>query len=374
VCESEPELKFLSRTGILLSILCSRCFKNTGLRREAAKVGLATNDPCPHCGSAGGSKLDGRSIVELFRNFYCYGSPAAMYLPDVFIEGGADEDDIQLEQSARADYNLLKEYAHPRLRRSTPHLPDLGLTDIRSDIDQTLARDSTSASDETNERLKNDLRRLLQVASRYEMQEGETLYRARISPARPLATSEFDSPPCENAIPNRIAGAGKRVLCGSFDIETCIFEIRPDIDDVIHHKIFVASLKSVGKLNLIDFSTLMRDQKSGEVNLTIRAFFEANQTSYHLTQLLSSFAKSQGYDGIVYPSAMKCTQADNRAWRNVAVFGAPIAEDKLRVESINRLLIRNVSYSFDLGPAWDDETGGNQRAPYLRGWLKRIES
>jgi hypothetical protein len=354
--------------------LCSHCLKNEGLRREAAKFGPGTADACSRCGTRGGTKLDRPAVEELFRRFYCYGSQAAVYLPRVFTEGGKEDDDIQVEQSAQTDYNLLKEISGLTLRRHTPHLYELGFTEIRSEIEEILAQDPSSAPEEAAKVLKKNLHNLLEAGADYEMQERERLYRARISPACPLDPGDYDSPPSEKAVPNRIAVAGDRVLCGAFDIETCLVEIKPHIDDMIHHRIFVASLKPVGVLRLIDFTRRTQTAKSPALDTTLHAFFEANQSSYHLTQLLSRFARSRGYDGIVYPSAMECISGNKESWRNIAIFGAPIAGNRLVVESINRVLVRNVTHSFDLGPVWDDDTKGNQLAPYLKGWLKRARS
>jgi len=138
---------------------------------------------------------------------------------------------------------------------------------------------------------------------------------------------------------------------------------------LIHHKIFVASLRSKGTLKLIDFTEQDEKRRSAELKITLQAFFQANQNSYHLTQLLSGFARGQGYDGIVYPSAMECIAGNKGAWKNVAIFGAPVSENKLIVESINRVLVRNIVNNFDLGPAWNDVERGNHLAPFLKGWL-----
>jgi len=296
-----------------------------------------------------------------------------MYLPRVFSEGDGD-DDIQLEKSAQTDYELLKKLSGLSIRRYTPRLYEMGFTEIRSDLDDALRQDPTSASEEAAEKLRKAIRKLLESGFEYEMQDGERIYRARISPAHPLEPTEYDSPPAEKATANRIAVAGDRTFCGAFNIQTCLAEIKPHIDDLIHHKIFVASLKSISKLKLIDFTERPGRSGSPELNLTLRAFFEANQHSYHLTQFLSGFARSQKYDGLIYPSAMECTAVHRGTWKNIALFGAPISENKLSVESVNRLLVRSVAHEFDLGPAWDENTKGNHLAFYLKAWIKRARA
>jgi hypothetical protein len=296
-----------------------------------------------------------------------------MYLPRVFTEGSPDGG-IRYEQTAQRDYELLERAIDIGLRRNTPHTYDLGLTEIRSAIEQVLAQDPTSAPDKTAQELRTNLCKLLEIGSDYELQPEETIYRARIAPAKPLDFSEYDSPPPELAKPNRVAAEGDRVLCAAFDVETCLVEIRPDIDDIIHHRICVASLKSRCPLKLIDFATQTDGPRIPEVHNTLHAFFDPNRYSYHLTQLLSRFVKSRGYDGMIYPSAMECTTGSKHTWRNLALYGAPIAEKKFSIQSVNRVLIRTVVNMFDLGPVWDDGTKGNHLAPYLKGWIGRVMS
>lgn len=352
-------------------VFCSLCFMNIGLRREAEKYAEGTDDVCANCGKRGGAKLDKAAAEELFRNFYCRASQAARYLPQVFVEGGDKENGIRFEESAQTDLEVLQKISGVTLRRNTPDLPLLGLTEIRLRIDEILAKNPHSAPEADAALLRQCLRRLMEAGSEYELQNNEFIYRARISPAHPLEPCEYDAPPVEKAKPNRIAGIGDRVFCGASSIETCIIEIRPHIDDLIHNRIFVASLKPNGRLKLIDFTHRPENSNSPELDCTLQAFFEANPSSYHLTQLLSSFAKRHGYDGILYPSAMECIAGNKDVWRNVALFDAPISEGKLRLQSINRVLIRNVVNNFDLGPAWEDGSRGNHLAPFLQGWRDR---
>jgi hypothetical protein len=359
-------------------ILCSLCFKNTGLRREAVKFGLDTNDACPNCGKRSGTKLNRVAVTELFSVFYCNGSRAAAYLPPVFIKGFSEYEDIRFEQSAREDYELLKRISGLALRRNSPktHI-HLGFTDTRSQIEMILFEDPATESEEVVERLREKFHKLIEAGSEYELRDSETVYRARISPEHPLEVSEYDSPPIEKVVPNRITYAGHRVFCGAFNIEPCLFEIRPQIDDLIRYKIFVASFKPRIPLRLIDFT--MRKDKSkmpavtplSDLDITLQAFFQADDQSYHLTQLLSAFVWKQGYDGIVYPSAMECISGYEEIWKNIALFGSPVSDKKLLIESINRVLLNNVMYNFDLGPAWDDNEGDGVLAPFRKGWINR---
>jgi hypothetical protein len=322
-------------------------------------------------------KLDRAKAEELFRHFYVDSSRAAVYLPSVFVQGTGAQDSFGFEESAQADFHLLTGLLGTGLRRNTPHTYLLGFTEVRSKIEDALRQDPALASEETAEGLREGLNALLAIGSEVDLSDDEAIYRARISPVQPLAAMEYDSPPIDKATANRIARKGDRVLCASLSIETCLVEIRPHIDEVIHHRVYVATLRAKSRLKLIDLTQPLEKVRSADLPpwsdpaFTISAFFEPNQNSYHLTQLLSGFIRRRGYDGIVYPSAMGCIAGREGIWKNIAIFGAPISENRLRVESINRILVKRIINDFELGPAWDAGDRGNHLAPFLKGWKDR---
>ncbi len=354
-----------------VSLLCSLCLSNEGLRRAANELGVALEDACRRCGKQGGAKLDKEVAKALFRRFYCAGSQAAAYLSPVFRDDGVGEVDVRFDRSAQMDYVLLKEASGLTLRRYSPHLRNLGLTDMRQRIDEVLRADPATAPEEIADRLRRDLETLLGAGFAAELTPGVALFRARISPTSPLDEAQYDSPPADKAAPNRVAGPGLQVFCGALDIDTCLIEIRPSLDDLVHHKVFVATLSPCRRLRLLDFT--ISHPESPEIGSTLGAFFEPNRGSYHLTRMLSMLAKRHGYDGLVYPSAFGCISGDTNVWKNVALFGAPISQGTLIVKSINRVLIRSVINSFELGPAWDDGRQGSHLAPFLQGWLNRAK-
>jgi hypothetical protein len=150
-----------------------------------------------------------------------------------------------------------------------------------------------------------------------------------------------------------------------------VAELKPHIDDLIHYKIFVATLRPLVPLRLVDFTRILPDRIAEQD--TLWAFFAANNASYIFTQLLSQFVDGQGYDGLIYPSALSCiAPAEHRICKNVALFGAPLAERKLTVKSINRIVISTVAYDLSLGPAWDRTGEGNHpHSPFMKGWVRR---
>jgi hypothetical protein len=55
-------------------IICSKCFKDTGLQKEAEQLGVKKQLPCPICGKIDGAKLDKNELEEVCNRFFLKGS------------------------------------------------------------------------------------------------------------------------------------------------------------------------------------------------------------------------------------------------------------------------------------------------------------
>jgi hypothetical protein len=55
-------------------ILCSECFKDTGLKLDATVIGLDDETPCPNCGRSTGKKLDRDLVAALAYRFFVWGT------------------------------------------------------------------------------------------------------------------------------------------------------------------------------------------------------------------------------------------------------------------------------------------------------------
>src|SRR5438105_3775479 len=55
-------------------LLCSACFKDEGLRLNAAKIGMENDQPCPNCGSPDGRKLTKELTRQLCYEFFVRGT------------------------------------------------------------------------------------------------------------------------------------------------------------------------------------------------------------------------------------------------------------------------------------------------------------
>ncbi len=350
--------------------LCSECFKNEGLRVEAYKLGILSDESCTNCGASSGRKLDRDGVHKLFDEFYVYGSRPAVYLPRVFTWGKNEGDDIQFEATAEEDRQTFRSILGLEVSRHAPRLFEMGYTEIRSDIEEVVRTSPQEAPESAVAKLRSALERLIAAGAGTHIETDQKLFRARISPSRPLDPAEYDSPPLDLSRAGRFACPDSQNLSAAFDIETCLIEIKPSIADIIHNRVCVATLVPVRRIRVLDLTQLdVRHDRSAFA--TMHGLFEPNDYSYQLTQLLAAKARAQGYEGVVYPSAMECASGHHGRWKNAVLFGAPVSGQTLKVGSINRVCIQRVNYEFSLGPLWEENVEGNYLSPYLKGWLRR---
>ena len=55
-------------------VLCSKCFRDEGLRLDSEAIGAEGESACPNCGSSGGRKLDVDRAVMLAHRFFVWGT------------------------------------------------------------------------------------------------------------------------------------------------------------------------------------------------------------------------------------------------------------------------------------------------------------
>jgi len=108
--------------------------------------------------------------------------------------------------------------------------------------------------------------------------------------------------------------------------------------------------------------------------------FLAGKHAYEITRELSISAYNAGFDGIIYPSYFSYIRngvmpfqaglygISNRQFKefrsfqediitqNLAIFGRPIKEEKIEVQSINKLLLEKIEYQYIFGPIEPEKT------------------
>jgi hypothetical protein len=101
--------------------------------------------------------------------------------------------------------------------------------------------------------------------------------------------------------------------------------------------------------------------------------FLAKSHSYEISRELARTAHQRGFDGIIYPSYFSMLRTGAQPFEtifgisvrhvpdmdryataqiisNVALFGRPLMEGKLKVKSINRVIVQRAEYALTFGP------------------------
>ena len=174
------------------------------------------------------------------------------------------------------------------------------------------------------------------------------MYRIRKNPQSPIEASTYDSPSVGDS-PSRFSTGTIPILYASFDLETCIHESRCRIDD----EICVATIETLVDLNTVDLGDA--PYRAGEETpWTSPSIFlsQVMRSSRHEEcQIIGERAFEQGIFAVQFPSFFSRVLDQHHA--NIAIFGHPIAEGKLRLHSLNRIKLERARYEFTLGPIFD---------------------
>jgi len=214
--------------------------------------------------------------------------------------------------------------------------------------------------------------RILKVYPIRELTESDTFYRLRQNPEKPYSVSEYDAAPHKKSNWNRLDSNGFSILYGSQDLELCIHECRVSVED----SIYVSKLSSTRTLKLLDLTELIDETGVTEfdsLDIAIHFLFLAGKHSYEICREIALKAYERGLDGIIYPSYFSYIKtghipfdtvygisirkmprlkeyAKSQIIPNLALFGRPIKDGKVKVDCINRVLINRVSYDVTFGP------------------------
>jgi hypothetical protein len=108
--------------------------------------------------------------------------------------------------------------------------------------------------------------------------------------------------------------------------------------------------------------------------MAVHMLFLAQPHSYEICRAIALAVREARFDGLIYPSYFSLVRTGARPFEtayglslrrvpsyreraralsipNVALFGKPVAEGKVRVDGINRLVLRRVVYDVHFGPA-----------------------
>jgi hypothetical protein len=336
------------------SKFCSDCFEDFGIRYEATALGSDPQGPCPRCRSPRGRRLDAGDIQQLLYEYFETGSRPGRHWPPVIKRGTAGDGALGLSEPAQKDYELLRDLTGCQLMLNAPNLITMGDSSLRLTIETRLGvHDWAELGDQQT--LEEALDPILSHPIEYVVHPGTILQRGRINPEEPTSPAEYDSPPVDKVKANRLNSSCEQVWYGAFDAETCIFELKPPLEDVVNETIYIGTFAATQKLNLFDvinrpFDMDMHVDGSGAIHYFLRSLFFPLDRDYKVTQELATRIRNLGFDGILYPSAFSYIR-QAQAYPNVMLFGAPERLGTLGFISADKFCFRNVSYNFSYGPA-----------------------
>lgn len=331
-------------------VACSCCFCAQGLRIEAEKIGDDIEKPCPNCNHTQGRKLTKNRLEELAFNYFVSGSMIHCSY-GAFYEiqfNQYQETSIDLNINLEKDIKVFEDvlgigffYYGPRAWMLGEVEPLKKLLDI-------------------NKRTKIIKRIVRDYPEYILLPDGPPFYRIRKGEDLRFKEDEFDSPPDEYLGKGRFDAKGHPVLYASTDIELCMHESRVTIED----ELYIATLIPTSKLRLLNLAGTLREEKHvtpfESLALATDMLFNAGKYAYDVIREISIAVKEAGFDRIVYPSYFRRIRSETNISDktidsiNLAIFGHPIRENKLKVVSIDRLILSGAKYEYSFGPVKPD--------------------
>ena len=315
---------------------------------EAAKLGERQEHfICPTCTRRGGFPLDKRLAESLMHTFFVRGSippevggPAPIYEFNPYRQHG----EILFGTELDADLEKLARFLGVGLFHYGPALWRLGYTEHYQQLNGNF-EDGTAATGTERRQIWQEI---LGRCRQRQLSPGTKIFRVRrgteLVAAQPHA---FDTPPASVATAGRYESASLSIFYGAEDVETCLHEARVTLADWIT----VGTLTPTRDLRVIDLSDV-DDSVAKTPFESVRIFLDklafAGPREYELSREMAREISGLGADGFVYVSYF--AQAHSRRLQNIALFGHPVNDGTLRLESVNRVHLRQVSYEYDFGP------------------------
>jgi hypothetical protein len=345
-------------------LLCSECFSDEGLHLDAGNIGIVNMSACKNCQSLAGKKLTKQIIRELCYRFFVRGTI------EQFEYGGFpliqmneehfQESDISVSAWLEKDVKVIEATGEIGLFYYGPRFWMVG------EIEPLKAL-------QKSEEIDSVVDRILNVYPKNILTEDHSFYRVRRNPKKPYDFAEYDSAPDGLGGASRFDGNGGPVLYASPDLELCIHECRATVED----DLYVAKLVPTRPLMFLNLAEVIFEEERDHftsLDLSIHFLFLAKSHSYPICSHIARRIRKAGFDGIIYPSYFSNPRtgaipfetifgmsiryiedmkeyAQSRIVPNVLLFGRPIEDDKVRVHSVNKVLINSVKYELSFGPA-----------------------
>lgn len=327
-------------------MLCSECFKNEGLKLEAQQIGSDDNSICKNCTSSTGKKLTDEQLHLLMQRFFVHGSVpqnVGGYASVYRWSDNREMESVTFRSALQLDYELIRERTGLVLFHYGPPLWRLGLTDHYEALE--------GGQQEVSQALDDIIERSVTIT----LPVDSKLYRVRSNMRQdPLLPSSFDTPPDSVRTKNgRFDTLEIPVFYAAWDVETCLHECRVVVAD----EITLATLRTNQELRLINIADSFKEKVGStpfeNIEVLMNKLCGTNELEYPKCRLIAEGIRHAGYDGFKFKSYY--SQVKTEPLSNIALFGHPIAEEKLKLESVNRVKLEQVNYAYSLGPVFEDQ-------------------
>lgn len=345
----------------LIAAACSRCFKNRGLILDAIRCGREEKGACPNCGREGGIKLGKAPLAYLAERFFVDGS----FYKSEF--GGApaiqfnehQKTSIEVDAALKDDIGIFEKVLGVGFFDYGPRLWMIGEVEpLKALLDE-----------------KKRAAIIDRIVAEYPTRVvglDESFYRVRKSPGSATDPLEYDTPPLGIPQDGRLSSQDVPVMYASPMIDLCVHECRYTVED----ELFIAALNPTRELRLLDLTAVLEEDVTEfeSLDMAVHMLFLGGRKAYDAARTIARTARDNGFDGLVYPSFFSSHYHGERTFQtvygitrrrfedaksyeqslslpNLALFGYPIADGMVEVDTINRLVISRVAYEFHHGPA-----------------------
>ncbi len=337
-------------------LLCSDCFQDEGLRLDSLNIGIDINEKCPNCSSRNGKKLDAILIKEIAYRFYVQGTFQKTQYGGAPIIQFNKHQKRNKSEIGNGDMGLIEKAINIGFFPYGPRLWMIGEIEPLKSLQNTIEREGI-------------IKRIIKEYPVKILKKDEIFYRLRKNPKQPNNIHEYDSPPSSGT--GRLDSDTLSIFYGSQDLEVCIHECRVSVED----ELYIASVLPYRNLKLLDLSALLDENETEfeSLDLAMNFLFYAGDHSYEISRRIAKEIEEAGFDGIIYPSYFSTMRTGSMPFEtvygislrrlpiysdhvksqvipNIALFGRPIKEGKIKVKCINRLMLSKVKYEYRFGP------------------------
>lgn len=343
------------------AVLCSNCFSDHGLRLDAERIGEVGDFDCPNCGDRSGRKLTKDLVATLAQSFFVWGTLHKCDYGAAPIVQFNEHQKTSITTSCwfEKDIELVGNTLGVGFFYYKPRLWMVGEVEPLKALQEEQPRESI-------------IQRIVQEYPSVFLDESRLFYRIRKAPKAPEEAAEYDAPPAEFLGSGRLDSSSLPVMYASQDLEVCVHECRVTAED----ELYVATLSPIRPLKLLDLSYLLPEEHVTEfesLDMAIYMLFLEGKHSYEICREIAKAAHAAGCDGVIYPSYFSLLRTGTKPFETAygisyrrfpqmreyeqaksipsfALFGRPIAEQKVVVRCINKLILSHVSYGFHFGP------------------------